>query len=114
MVGGERLPSYNVIWAAGGRGVGCAGSRCGTGYSGRTCKGAAGLLDLGTRTFFAIEDVAHLVDSQIGRRVPAVSQDALPMGRCVANVIQEDLNGRRRARDAGFDYKDLGSMATIG
>ena len=35
------------------------------------------------------------------------------MGRYVARVIQEDLEGRRRARDAGFQSKDLGSMVTI-
>src|SRR5205814_4323269 len=37
-----------------------------------------------------------------------------PMGRCVAKVIQEDLEGKRWLREAGFHYKDLGSIATIG
>ena len=36
------------------------------------------------------------------------------MGRYVAKVIQEDLEGKRWLRDLGFHYKDLGSMATIG
>ena len=36
------------------------------------------------------------------------------MGRYIAKIIQEDLKGRRRVREAGFQYKDLGSMATIG
>jgi NADH dehydrogenase len=36
------------------------------------------------------------------------------MGRYVAKVIQEDLEGKRWLRDLGFHYRDLGSMATIG
>src|SRR5580765_632634 len=31
-----------------------------------------------------------------------------------AKVAQEDLNGSRSARDAGFHYKHLSSIATIG
>jgi len=36
------------------------------------------------------------------------------MGRYVAKVIQEDLEGKRWLREMGFHYRDLGSMATIG
>jgi NADH dehydrogenase len=63
---------------------------------------------------FVIGDAAYLVDSHTGRQVPGVSQGALQMGRYVAKVIQEDLEGKRSVRDRGFRYRDLGSMATIG
>jgi NADH dehydrogenase len=36
------------------------------------------------------------------------------MGRFVARVIEEELRGSRTARERGFRYKDLGSMATVG
>jgi NADH dehydrogenase len=63
---------------------------------------------------FVIGDAAYLVDSHTFRQVPGVSQGALQMGRYVAKVIQEEVEGKRRLRDTGFHYKDLGSMATIG
>ncbi len=63
---------------------------------------------------FVIGDAAYLVDSHTDHQVPGVSQGALQMGRYVAKVIQEDLEGKRRLRELGFHYRDLGSMATIG
>jgi NADH dehydrogenase len=68
----------------------------------------------GQPNVFVVGDSAYLLDSRTGKQVPGVSQGAMQMGRYVARVIQEDLAGKRRHRDAGFHYKDLGSMATIG
>jgi NADH dehydrogenase len=113
-VAGERLRSHNVIWAAGVRAapvVQSLGSELGPG--GRV-KVEQDCSIPGHPNVFVIGDAAYLVDSHTGRQVPGVSQGALQMGRYVAKVIQEDLEGKRWVRDLGFHYRDLGSMATIG
>jgi NADH dehydrogenase len=113
-VAGERLRSHNVIWAAGVRAapvVQSLGSELGPGGRVRVESDCS---VPGHPNVFAIGDAAYLVDSHTGRQVPGVSQGALQMGRYVAKVIQEDLEGKRWRRDLGFHYRDLGSMATIG
>ena len=113
-VGGERLRSYNVIWAAGVRAAPLVQSLgAPTGPGGRV-KVAADCSIPGHSNVFVIGDAAYLVDSKTDRQVPGVSQGALQMGRYVATVIREDLAGRKRAREAGFHYRDFGSMATVG
>jgi NADH dehydrogenase len=113
-VAGERLRSHNVIWAAGVRAapvVQSLGSELGPGGRVRVEPDCS---IPGHPNVFVIGDAAYLVDSHTGRQVPGVSQGALQMGRYVAKVIQEDLEGKRWLRDMGFHYRDLGSMATIG
>jgi NADH:ubiquinone reductase (H+-translocating) len=113
-VAGERLRSHNVIWAAGVRAapvLQSLGSELGPG--GRV-KVEPDCSIPGHPNVFVIGDAAYLVDSHTGRQVPGVSQGALQMGRYVAKVIQEDLEGKRWLREMGFHYRDLGSMATIG
>ncbi len=113
-VGGERLRSYNVIWAAGVRAAPLVQSLgAPTGPGGRV-KVEADCSLPGQPKVFVLGDAAYLVDSKTGRQVPGVSQGALQMGRYVATVIREDLAGRRRARETGFHYRDFGSMATVG
>jgi NADH dehydrogenase len=65
---------------------------------------------------FVIGDAAFLVDSKTGRPVPGVSQGALQMGKYVARVITEEVQGRGRSalRRQGYHYRDFGSMATVG
>lgn len=113
-VAGERLHSYNVIWAAGVRAsplVQTLGLELGPG--GRV-KVMADCSIPGHPRVFVIGDAAALVDSATGRAVPGVSQGAIQMGRFVAQVIAEERRGVHAARDRGFHYKDLGSMATVG
>jgi NADH:ubiquinone reductase (H+-translocating) len=113
-VAGERMRSHNVIWAAGVRAAPVSqslGSELGPG--GRV-KVEPDCSIPGYPNVFVIGDAAYLVDSRTGRQVPGVSQGALQMGRYVAKVIQEDLEGKRWLRELGFHYRDLGSMATIG
>jgi NADH:ubiquinone reductase (H+-translocating) len=117
-VGGERIRSYNVIWAAGVRAaplVGTLGAELGPG--GRV-KVEPDCSVPGHPDAFVIGDAAYLVDSRSGKQVPGVSQGALQMGRYVANVIEAELRGGQAAgaklRAKGFHYKDLGSMATVG
>jgi NADH dehydrogenase len=117
-VGGERIRSYNVIWAAGVRAaplVGTLGAELGPG--GRV-KVLPDCSIPGHPNAFVIGDAAYLVDSASGQTVPGVSQGALQMGRYVAKVIEAELrsgaSGARKVRATGFHYKDLGSMATVG
>ena len=117
-VGGERIRSYNVIWAAGVRAaplVGTLGAELGPG--GRV-KVEPDCSVPGHPNAFVIGDAAYLVDSRSGKQVPGVSQGALQMGRYVAKVIEAELRGGQAAgaklRAKGFHYKDLGSMATVG
>jgi NADH dehydrogenase len=117
-VGGERIRSYNVIWAAGVRAaplVGTLGAELGPG--GRV-KVAPDCSVPGYRNAFVIGDAAYLVDSATGQQVPGVSQGALQMGRYVAKVIKAESRGgvtlAEKLRTRGFHYNDLGSMATVG
>ncbi len=116
-VGGERIRSYNVIWAAGVRAaplVGTLGAELGPG--GRV-KVLPDCSVPGHPNAFVIGDAAYLVDSATGQQVPGVSQGALQMGRYVAKVIEAELrkgDSAQKLRTAGFHYNDLGCMATVG
>jgi len=112
--GGERLYSYNVIWAAGVRASPIVASLNVELGPGNRVKVNPDCSIPGHPQAFVIGDAAYLIDSRSGAQVPGVSQGALQMGRYVARVIREDLLGSHRRRDAGFHYKDWGSMATIG
>jgi NADH:quinone reductase (non-electrogenic) len=116
-VAGKRVRSYNVIWAAGVRASPLvAGLGVELGPGGRV-KVLPDCSVPGHPHAFVIGDAAYLVDTASGRQVPGVSQGALQMGRYVAKVIEAQLRdspGDERLRRAGFHYKDLGSMATVG
>ena len=113
-VGGERVRSYNVIWAAGVRAaplVQTLGAELGPGARVKVQPDCS----LGGHpNVFVIGDAAYLIDSKSGKQVPGVSQGALQMGRYVARVIRNELAGKTDARAHGFHYKDFGSMATVG
>jgi NADH dehydrogenase len=116
-VDGERIHSYNVIWAAGVR----ASPMLATLH---TEMGPGGRIKVmpdcsisGSPNVFVIGDGAYLIDSRTGKQVPGVSQGALQMGKYVARVIRAQIAGSRTAqglRQEGFHYRDYGSMATIG
>jgi NADH dehydrogenase len=113
-VGGERVRSYNVIWAAGVRAsslVSTLGVPVGPGARVQVMPDCS---VPGYPQVFVIGDAAYLVDSKSDRPVPGVSQGALQMGRYVARVIVEEVQGSRASRERGFHYVDWGSMATIG
>jgi NADH:ubiquinone reductase (H+-translocating) len=113
-LGGERLRSYNVIWTAGVRAAPLtAALGVPLGPGGRV-KVAPDCSLPGHPEVFVIGDAAWLIDAASGAAVPGVSQGALQMGRYVARVIDAELRGRRSARERGFHYRDLGSMATVG
>ena len=109
-VGGERLHSYNVIWAAGVRAsplVQTLGAELGPG--GRV-KVLPDCSVPGHPNVFVIGDAAYLVDSNTGQQVPGVSQGALQMGRYVAQVIEEELRaaGAQQLRAARVSLQGPG------
>ena len=113
-VDGERLYSYNVIWAAGVRAsplVQTLGVETGPGGRAKVLPDCS---IPGYPKAFVIGDAAVSVDTQTGKVVPGVSQGAMQMGRYVARVIEEDCLGVRESRSQGFHYKDKGAMATVG
>jgi NADH dehydrogenase len=121
-VDGQKLPSHNVIWAAGVRPsplVETLGAELGPG--GRV-KVQPDCSIPRHPNVFVIGDAAYLVDSKTGKQVPGVSQGALQMGRYVAAIIREEqvpsirtmARGGSASRARGFHYKDFGSMATVG
>lgn len=109
-VGGERIPTYPVVWAAGvaasplGKSLGVPTDRMGR---------VQVLPDLsipGHPEVFVIGDLASITH-QTGKPLPGVAQVALQGGRAAARNIRRTL--RREPREA-FHYRDKGSMATIG
>jgi NADH:ubiquinone reductase (H+-translocating) len=112
--GGERLGSYNVIWAAGVR-ASPLGATLGVplGPAGRV-KVLPDCSIPGHPEVFVIGDAAYSVDPVTTQPVPGVSQGALQMGRYVARVIDAEVRGASSLRARGFHYRDKGSMATVG
>jgi NADH:ubiquinone reductase (H+-translocating) len=113
-VNGERLRSYNVIWAAGVRAAPLtAALGIPLGPAGRVPV-AADCSIPGYPQAFVIGDAAYLVDPATGQPVPGVSQGALQMGRYVAQLIDSQVRGAATAQRQPFRYRDRGSAATVG
>lgn len=115
VVGGEKIYSDNIIWAAGvaaepiSRQLGVEIDR------GGRIKVLPDLSIPGHPEAFAIGDIASLTDVN-GIPVPGVAQGAIQMGRHVASLIECDVRGKGYAPVGRrpFAYYDKGSMATIG
>lgn len=110
-VGGTRIDSGLVLWAAGVRGEPVA----------RTLEvplDKAGRVDVaadcsipGHPDAFVIGDLAVFRHGPGGQPLPGVAQVAMQMGAFVAKAIRADVDGQPRAT---FRYLDKGNMATIG
>lgn len=99
-----------IVWATG-VAASPLGSRLGaeTDRAGRV-KVNPDLCVPGHENIFVIGDMANFVQKD-GSLVPGVAQGAMQMAETAAANILADLGGRTRS---DFEYKDLGSMATIG
>ena len=108
LVGGERIPTPTVIWAAGIR-AGAAAANLGlpTGRSGRL-QVEPTLRVPGHPYVFVAGDVA-LVDG--AEHLPQVAQVAIQQGEHAADNVLRALRG---VPLVPFVYRDKGSMATIG
>jgi NADH dehydrogenase len=108
---GETLKSKNVIWAAG--------------ITGNIIKGLSsevitGLNRLkvdrmnrvtGYKNIFAIGDIAYMETPKYPKGHPQVANVAINQGKNLARNIRSIQNGEKLTE---YEYKDLGSMATVG
>lgn len=115
IVGGESIPSNNIIWAAG---VAAEPLTRKLGF--QTDRGGRlqVLPDLSIPGFpeaFAIGDIVTLKDVN-GVEVPGVAQTAIQMGEHVCRLIEGELREGLSPKPGRkpFAYRDKGSMATIG
>jgi len=111
LVSGERIASRTVLWAAGvvaspaARWLGAASDNAGR------VKVADDLSVPGFENVFAVGDTA-LSNGWGGKAVPGLAPAAKQGGAYVASVIRTRILDRGDVRP--FDYKHLGSLATIG
>ena len=110
VIGGQRLASRTVLWAAGvaasplGRLLGVDVDRAGR-------VPVSGDLALPAHPeVFVVGDLASVQQAD-GKPVPGVAPAAKQMGAHVAGVIRDRLRGRTTAP---FRYRDYGNLATIG
>ncbi|MEZ4469378.1 MAG: NAD(P)/FAD-dependent oxidoreductase [bacterium] len=109
VVGGERITARTVLWGAGVRGVPLAATLgVPLDRGGRVLVGPD-LAIPGHPEVFVVGDLAAVADGD--RTVPGVAPAAMQGGRHAARVIQASLAGTPRPP---FQYRDKGSMATIG
>jgi NADH dehydrogenase len=109
-LGGERLPTRTIVWAAGVKAspaaewLGAESDRAGR------VKVKADLSVPGHPNIFVIGDAAATTRLD-GKPLPGVAPVAKQQGSYVANLIKARLAGKTLPP---FRYRDLGSMATIG
>jgi NADH dehydrogenase len=113
-IGEQFVPAENVFWAAGLQGTRLADSLDLEVDHIRRLKVGPDLSLPGHPEVFVIGDAAHVIDPKTGDPVPAVAQGAIQMGRFVADVIRKEVERDISNERGAFQYKDKGSMATIG
>jgi len=116
--GSIRIDANNVIWAAGVKG-GALGESLGVDLdrSGRVIVGDD-LSVPGHPNVFVAGDLAHRIDPETQRAVPAVAQGALQGGKFVGETIAKEIKASQEGEPAparkAFRYRDRGAMAIIG
>jgi NADH dehydrogenase len=111
--GGETILAENIIWAAGVSAspltpkLGVELDRAGR------VKVNADLSVPGHPEVFAIGDMALVLGAD-GKPVPGVSPAAMQMAKHVARLIERELEPGKKSPRPPFQYRDKGSMATIG
>ena len=111
--GGETILAENIIWAAGVSAspltpkLGVELDRAGR------VKVNADLSVPGHPEVFAIGDMALVLGAD-GKPVPGVSPAAMQMAKHVARLIERELEPGKKSTRPPFQYRDKGSMATIG
>jgi len=108
--GGEKIPTYTVIWSAGVRGDVLEGLKPEWVERGRLltdeyCKVK------GTNNIFAIGDIAMMKTAKYPKGHPGVAQPAIQMGKYVGKHL---IDFRNKKTIKSFKYFDKGSLATIG
>ncbi|MEM7698029.1 MAG: NAD(P)/FAD-dependent oxidoreductase [Verrucomicrobiota bacterium] len=112
----QKIEAATIVWGAGVQGVPLT-KRLGV----ETDRGGRIMVDSDLHpkdhpNVFVVGDIANCTD-QAGVRVPGVSPAAMQMGKHVARVIEDDVEGNHSGDYSArqqFRYFDKGSMATIG
>ena len=113
-LGETRIIAENVFWAAGVQGSLLAQSiGVELDHIGRIIVNQD-LTIPGFPHAFVVGDAAHVINPVTNQPVPAVAQGAIQMGKHAAKLIKHDLEGGALEDRLPFEYKDKGSMATIG
>lgn len=107
---GTELRSRNVFWVAGVAANGLKGMNDDSYFKGRI------LIDELTRAkgyenIFAIGDTALLMTDRTPKGHPQVAQVAIQMAKTLAHNLNREIEGKEPKK---FEYKDRGSLATIG
>ncbi len=108
---GEEVSTATLIWAAGVTGNLVGGLPPEAQAPGRRLKVDRTCLVQGTRNVYAVGDLAYMETPKYPKGHPQVANVAIHQARLLASNLK-----RREQGLAGlpFEYKDLGSMATIG
>jgi NADH dehydrogenase len=113
-IGSEELPAENIVWAAGVRGSKIASELgCMLDLQGRVLV-APDLSLPGHHEVFVIGDLAQVTDPRTKLLVPGLAPAAIQMGAHVAGLLRRELTEGPCAPRTAFQYRDKGSMATIG
>jgi len=114
LVGGEIIKAGNILWAAG---VSASPLTKKLGVPldrGGRVKVNPDLSLPGHPEVFAIGDMAAVLQAN-GKPVPGVSPAAMQMGQHVARILTQEIRFKASAESRpAFQYRDKGTMATIG
>lgn len=108
---GERIPSRNVIWAAGVTGNTIEGLDNATVVRGNRLKVNRYNQVEGYEDIFALGDIAYMETPLYPNGHPQVANVAVNQGK---NLAKNFLKQQPMSKWKMYEYKDLGSMATIG
>ena len=108
---GEVIRSKNVIWTAGITGSSPAGIPAAVMTpSGRVRVDRMNRVE-GKENIYAIGDIAYMETPKYPRGHPQVANVAINQGKRLARNLHRAARGRRQIM---YEYRDLGSMATVG
>lgn len=108
---GETIPTRNLIWAAGVTGNQLAGLEEATYVRGNRFKVNRFNQIEGYEHIYAIGDIAYMETPKYPNGHPQLANVAVNQGR---NLAKNFLRGDQSDAWTPYEYKDLGSMATIG
>lgn len=108
---GRNLLARNLIWTAGVRGQFPKGINEEVVVKGNRLTTNGYLQVEGYKNIYAIGDIAALIAEDTPKGHPQVAQAAIQQGKYLAHMLSDLINGISLKP---FDYKDKGSLATVG
>jgi len=108
---GRNIPTRNLIWAAGVSGNLPLGFDAATIQRGNRLKVDRHNKVQGTNNIFALGDIAYMETPKYERGHPQVANVAINQAKLLGKNFKGDLRGNSWKE---FEYKDPGSMATVG